>query len=383
MVLFNFGCGNEKNYRSASTASPSISPSPTASPTISTTPSPSTTPTSTLTPTPTPMPTSTSSIEDYPKKFYVQSNKIVNESGIEVVFRGVNILDPAWMDGDYYNLNAAYFSQVASWKANIIRIPVHPIGYRYYGPTNYLKILDKAINLAAAHKIYSIIDFHSIGFVPESTYNDFLADPSLPWSGQIYSYTEQEINDFWATIANHYKNDDRVVFYEIFNEPTGRANKTIFDATAWDQWKTSAEALVDLIRNIDPDSKIIVNGINYGYDLSYVGANPVNRSNIVYGTHPYPEQCQNKASAEAFGNLKDIYPVFATEFGFDPSVSASEVFYGTTAEATELINYLESKNISWTVWHFSVEWTPNLLSDWEYNTSASGSLFKTILQVLN
>jgi hypothetical protein len=37
-----------------------------------------------------------------------------------------------------------------------------------------------------------------------------------------------------------------------------------------------------------------------------------------------------------------------------------------------LINYLEKKNISWTVWCFDPEWVPTLISDWNYTLNSSG-----------
>ena len=332
-LIFVYGCSQSPTKTVVPTPSPSITRSP--SPTISHSPSP--TPTPTATPTPSPSP-------DFPKAFTISGNKILDSKGQEFVFRGVNILDPAWMDSDYFNLNDTYFAKVASWKANIVRIPVHPYPFfHYYSPDQYLIILDKAIAFAAAHKMYSIIDFHSIGFAPEGTYEALIADSSLPWSGHpIYSYTSTELESFWTTIANHYKNDKRVVFYEIFNEPTGRAGN-IYDSTAWAQWKSSAEALVDLIRNIDPNSKIIVNGIDYGYDLSFAAGNPISKPNIVYGTHPYPIHYADKSSDEAFGDLKANYPVFATEFGFDPNAAIGTAYKAPVQFGSDLINYLEAK----------------------------------------
>lgn len=371
------GCGNEqyagiKNAAAApsSTSIPTSTPSSTASatPTPFISPTPTATPTPALTPSPTP---------DFPKQFTINGNKILDENGNETVFRGVNILDPAWMDAVYYNLNDAYFSQLELWKAKIIRIPIHPASYKYYGASNYLRILDKTLKLAAAHKIYAILDFHSIGFPPDQTYMNLYSD-GTPWTGPIYSYTDQEIKGFWTTISTYYKNDDRVAFYEIFNEPTNRVGAT--EIESWNAWKTKAEEIIDLIRNINPNAKIIVSGINYSYDISFAESNPINRSNIVYGTHPYPNQ--SKSSDAAFGDLKAKYPVFATEFGYDPEATGKH-YIGSDQYGIDTINYLESKKISWTVWSFSTDWLPALLTDWSYNQTASGTLFKAYLQSLN
>ena len=178
----------------------------------------------------------------------------------------------------------------------------------------------------------------------------------------------------------HYKNDNRVVFYELFNEPTYGAG--LSEEQSWASLKTKSEELIDIIRAIDNDAKVIVDGLGWAYDLSYVSANPINRENIVYGTHPYPNQ--GKSWDEAFGNLKAAYPVFATEFGFDESDS-SKHYYATNSYGNDIINYLENKKISWTAWNFSPVWAPTLLLDWDinYSPSTSGILFKSYLQSLN
>lgn len=324
---------------------------------------------------------------NYPINFDILDNKIIDDKGNITVFRGVNILDPAWMDTIYKNIDDKYFAALASWKVKIIRIPIHPASYKYYGSTEYLKILDKVLTLAASHEIYAILDFHSIGFAPEGNYMD-LAGTDTPWIGSIYAYTSDELTAFWKTIAEHYKNDNRVVFYELYNEPT-KSNASLTDSNgnpltgsaldkvSWIMWKSEAEFLVDTIRNININAKIIVGGINYSYDLSYALENPIDRPKIVYGTHPYPNQTMS--SDEAFGNLASKYPVFATEFGYDPG-AAGKHYLGDDTYAAQMIAYLESKNIGWTAWSFSTEWLPAMLIDWDYNTTAAGSFFKDTLK---
>jgi len=315
---------------------------------------------------------------DFPIKFSVSGNKILDDNGSEFVFRGVNILDPAWMDLVYNNVNDQYFQALKSWNVKIIRIPIHPAAYKYYGKAGYFNLLDKVLALAASSEIYAILDYHSIGFPPDGTY-DNLNPGGLPWTESIYAYTDQEMKSFWQETADHFKNDDRVVFFEIFNEPTARVGAT--DSQSWAALKTKAEELIDIIRNYDSDSKIIVGGINYSYDLSCALADPINRSNIIYGTHPYPNQ--TKSYDDAFGNLSANYPVFATEFGFDPSAANGVHYKADSSYGTALISYLESKKISWTAWNFSISWYPALILDWNYTPSTSGTLFRNYLTTLN
>lgn len=335
--------------------------------------------TSSLSTTSTTTSTTTTTLQsDFPKAFSIKDNKILDENSNEVVFRGINILDPGWLDAVYYKLNDGYISQVANWKAKIVRIPVHPAVFKYYGEANTLKIVDKMLSLLEKYEIYAIIDYHAIGFAPDGTYMD-LSATDAPWTGSIYAYTDSEMKDFWRAIAEHYKDDNRVVFYELFNEPTSGVGDT--DANYWDRWKNKSEEFVDYIRQYDSDAKIIINGLWYASNLSYALNNPVNRSNIIYGVHPYPNNGNFTDGDNNFGNLKAKYPVFATEFGYDPNAIGLH-YQATSSYGQDVINYLESKKISWTVWNFSPDWGPALLSDWNYNTNTSGTQFKQYLQNL-
>lgn len=349
----------------------SITTTTTSSTTTSSTTTSSTTTTSTSTSTSS---TTTTTLQpNFPKKFSIEGNKIVDDKGVEHVFRGVNVLDPGWMDAIYYNLNDAYFSQLAAWNVKIIRIPVHPAAYKYYGQEIYFKLLDKMIGLAAKHEIYSIIDFHSIGFPPDQS-SMYLEGVNTPWTGSIYNYSENDLESFWDAASKHYKDDDRVVFYELFNEPTSGVGGIAL--SSWLAWKAEAEKLIDIIRANDPDSKIIVGGLGYSYDISFAYDNPIARANIVYGTHPYPNQ--EKSNYDAFIKVREKYPVFATEFGFD-SDAIGKHYQADAQYAADLVSTLESNKISWTVWHFSPDWAPALIQDWDYMPTISGTTFKALL----
>lgn len=317
-------------------------------------------------------------IIDYPIEFFIVGNKIVNAEGAETVFRGVNIMDPAWLETVYNKLNDQYFSMLTSWNVKIIRIPIHPSSYNYYGSKGYLELLDKTLVLAAAYKIYAIIDFHSIGFPPQETFME-LKGPETAWGRDksIYAYTDRTLKKFWEDIAKHYEGDHRVVFYEIFNEIV--KGEGLSDFESWMKWKLKAEEIIDLIREIDSSAKIMVNGMDWAYDVSFAGKNPIDREGIVYGTHPYPNK--EKSFDKAFGDLKDKYPIFASEFGFEEAVKG-EPYCADARYGLCILDYLESKKIGWTAWNFSpVGWHPNLLIDWDssYVTSVSGKIFRDFL----
>jgi hypothetical protein len=67
---------------------------------------------------------------------------------------------------------------------------------------------------------------------------------------------------------------------------------------------------VDVIRAIDPKEPIIRNGLDWGFNLVRAGPNPVRRTGIVHGAHPYP--IKSLPCDSSFGHLKARYPVPAS-----------------------------------------------------------------------
>jgi len=304
---------------------------------------------------------------DYPQKFTVNGNRIMDESTQEVIFRGICIKDPVVLNAENH-LNSEYFDALATWNPKLVRIPIHPASFK---DPNFFVLLDRTLGYLESHKIYAILDFHSIGFPPNETYEPVTG---LSDTDNYYRYTLNDLRAFWTQISERYSNDNRIAFYELFNEPTAGSGSL---AQSWEQWRLVAEGLIDTIRANDPDSLIIVGGLDYSYDLSYANSNPINKTSIVYGTHPYP----NKALSYdlAFGNLKSRYPVMATEFGFDPNAPIGNPYRGETTYGNNIISYLEGKKISWQVWNFSPDWGPALISDWTFAPTVSGSLFKNYI----
>lgn len=310
----------------------------------------------------------------------VQGNRIITTSGSPLILRGVNAIDPLRHATDTTNhegagaYSEAYFAAMASWGANVVRLPVHPADWRNTSNANALAILDQAVNWAKQHDLYVIIDFHSIGMVH---LNNYFIVPG----GDDYSTSLNEIVAYWSTIAAHYKNEPAVAAYEIFNEPVHLGDQD--NLSDWTNWKADAETIIDAIRTLDPQKIIIVGGLNWSYDLSAVSGNPINRTNIAYATHVYPGKNYAKDWDAAFGNIADSYPVIATEIGYLPGSAEDPIGENTYhAQAGEtytgrLKNYFVSKNISWVAWCFSASWRPVLLNDGNtYTPSTAGQYFK-------
>lgn len=294
----------------------------------------------------------------------VLKNKFVDESGKQIIFKGLAIGDPDKIVNDGH-WNKQHFEVIKSWGVNLIRIPVHPSRLRKRGLEDYLERLDEAVKWCGELEMYVIIDWHSIGNLRAEK---FEAD--------IYKTSKKETLKFWDTISKRFAGNPTVAFYEIFNEPTVY-NGTLGECT-WPQWKAIVENIIDVIYTNDKNVVPLVGGFNWAYDLREVKNSPINRPNVGYVAHPYPGKCEPPREPhweEHFGFLASRYPVIATEMGYS---LGGEYEYmiddGTYRRA--ILKYLDKKKISWCAWVFDPDWSPALIKSYGYEPSHSGAFFK-------
>jgi endoglucanase len=291
----------------------------------------------------------------------VQGNKLITNDGKTILFRGLSISDPDKIERQGH-WNRAHFEQVSEMGAMIVRIPVHPVAWRERTPAKYLQLLDQAVEWCTDLGIYIIIDWHSIGNLGMELFQD-----------PMYNTSKQETYRFWRMIASHFRDNNTVAFYELFNEPTIYRGQ--LGSLPWSEWKKINENIINLIRAFDPETIPLVAGLDWAYDLSPLRDDPVNAEGIGYVTHPY----SNKRSQpwepkweENFGFAADRYPVVATEFGlFSAPGQPGQEDYGN-----RIIRYLEGRGISWMCWIYDPEWWPQLLKSWNYDLTEEGKFFK-------
>jgi endoglucanase len=298
----------------------------------------------------------------------VQGNKFIDPDGKTILFKGVAISDPDKIEHQgHWNLN--HFQQVKEMGPNLVRIPVHPAAWRERTPEKYLVLLDQAVDWCTDLGMYVIIDWHTIGNLGMELFQD-----------PMYITSKQETYQFWRVIAQHFKGNNTVAFYEIFNEPTTYRGQ--LGTMPWSEWKTINENIIQLMRSYDPETIPLVAGMDWAYDLTPLLIEPINAEGIGYVTHPY----ENKRSKpwepkweENFGFAASKYPIMATEFGLGirQGTVIDDEFYGN-----KIIKYLESKGISWVCWVFDPEWGPQLLKSWgdKYELTPGGEFFKKALK---
>ena len=297
----------------------------------------------------------------------VKGNKLVNEKGDTVLFRGLSISDPDKLDGEGH-WSKEYFTKVKEMGAMIVRIPIHPVAWRETTPQKYLQLLDQAVEWCTELNMYVIIDWHSIGNLEMGLFQD----PS-------YNTSKTETFEFWRTIAAHFKGNNTVAFYEIFNEPTTYFG--LLGRATWEEWKKFNEDVIALMRAYDKETIPLVAPFDWAYDLTPILVDPINAERIAYVTHPYPnkrKQLWEPRWEENFAFAAGKYPVIATEFGFGHFITGKDD--DSDNYGNRIISFLEDKGISWVMWVFDAEWGPRMLESWkDYKLTPYGEFVKKAL----
>lgn len=301
----------------------------------------------------------------------VKGNKFVTADGKIIVFRGLDTSDPDKLARNGH-WDKRYFEEMKKWGANIVRFPVHPTAWRNQGKDNYLKLLDQGVQWAKDLGLYVIIDWHSIGNLKSEMYQN-----------AMYETTRKETFEFWRTMANHFKNNTTVAFFELFNEPTVYNGQ--LGICSWQDWKAMNEEMITIIRANGAKTVPLVAGFNWAYDLTPVGKEPINAEGIGYVAHPYPMKRQKPWESQwttDWGFVAEKYPVLLTEIGFcGPDDRGAHVpVISDESYGDAITKYCAEKGISYTVWVFDPDWAPMLFSDWNFTPTRQGKYFKAALQ---
>ena len=301
----------------------------------------------------------------------VEGNKFVDAKGNEMVFRGLCVPDASKLvaDGKW---NSRYFAEAADWGANVVRLTFHPTKLNAAGWEETFQAVDKGVKWAKKNGMYVIIDWHSMGNLKDELY-----------TGTDYYTTKEETFKFWGTVAERYKEEPAVAFYELFNEPTVTGDN--LGSCTWTEWRELQERIIDTIREHNPNAICLCAGFDWAYELKEVAWEPVNRPNVAYVSHPYPMKRAQPWEVNwerDFGFVADKYPVFCTEIGYClPSEPDAHIpVIGNELYAKTLTGYFEKKGMSFAAWCFDPDWSPMLISDWDFTPTTEGKFFKAYLQ---
>ncbi|MGE5464853.1 MAG: glycoside hydrolase family 5 protein, partial [Syntrophothermus sp.] len=283
-------------------------------------------------------------ISQYPGRLEAHGSQLVDANGEVVLLKGLMPPDPARLrsDGDF---GQKLIAEMAGTGANVIRIPVHPENW-VRDPDYLWRYLDPIVAWAGEADLYVIVDWHYIGNVASG------AGPQMP---DLEEKPMDLTLAFWRSTARYFRETPNVIF-EIFNEP---------QSIAAAEWHSSATAIVRAIREQGADQLVIVGGLEYGKDLSWVLEHPIEDDNIAYASHVYPAH-SHSSWPHWFGEVSGRYPVVITEWGFmdDNGDAAQSYLVGDPATYGDpFLSYLRDHQIGWVACWYDDQWLPAMFTD--------------------
>lgn len=311
-------------------------------------------------------------ISDLPR-LQIVGNKIVNEDGEVVILRGLGtqqIINLATTDFDT-PWNEDLFRTIHEWGATVVRVLVAPVLF-FENEERGLEVLDQAVEWAGKYDLYVIIDFQAMGFPPTG----FSSYPS----SNVEVTTAADTIRFWQDISARYAGNDHIAFYEIINEASSHPWNGSTYLEDWLTLKDFSELLIDLIRENDPDTIVLVSGLKWASDLSYVLDHPIQRSNVAYAMHLYPNTALNWDLA--FGDTAKVYPVILSDTGFGIDIDGEsnwlneKDYPGDQPYRTAFMNYVNEHGLSWIAVSFSSSWYPQLIDNTSFEPSEVGAFFR-------
>lgn len=297
--------------------------------------------------------------------YCTQGNKILDANGEQKVFHGVNRPSLEWDYGGI-KLNAADFEEMASWKANVVRLPLNQAFWFGGQREIYKNRVDQVVGWALDAGLHVIIDLHR-----------------APLEGaelnEQQDMTNEQSLEFWKEVAALYKDEPEISF-DLYNEPRN---------ITWAQWRNGGnhpmgwkivgmQQLYDAVRNAGAKNLVLVGGLNWAYEFSGLLDNPLDGYNIIYVTHLYGFNGKRPEDwAEDWLFLKDRYPLMIGEFGPSHNEGAFELEY-----VEEVLRVADENSLSWTAWAWYNFSTNNLFDEnWQtdppnYSITPYGQLVK-------
>lgn len=167
------------------------------------------------------------------------------------------------------------------WHGNIVRYQFGgggkentPEKYRKWGEAQ-MAALDRKLEFFHKYGVKVVIDLHS----GPATTNELLQNVGV-WSVEA----QDMIVDLWREIARRYKGNPDIYGYDILNEPLEPAYVGREGALDWNRL---AERIGKAIREIDPDTPIIVGSAIGGNPVGFAALRPIDVPNTIYTVHFY------------------------------------------------------------------------------------------------
>ena len=254
-------------------------------------------------------------------KLSVSGTALIDESGNEVVLRGISTHGLSWF---LEYVNEECFKQLSGdFGANAVRLAMYTAesgGYNTDGDKERLKQLVKdGVNYTKEADMYAIIDWHTLSDNDPNIYLD-------------------EAKEFFDEISEEFADYDNVI-YEICNEPNG--------GTTWGQIKEYAEEVIPVIRQNDKDAVILTGTPNWCQYIDEAAADPLDFENVMYTVHYYAATHKEDLREKVIKAHEDGLPVFISEYGIGDASGNGAVDYEQAQLWTELADELNLSSVMW------------------------------------
>ncbi len=257
-------------------------------------------------------------------RLQVKSTALVDKNENPVQLKGFSTHGLSWFP---QYVNAACFSELAGWGANLARLAVYTDengGWCTDGDRDALRgLIDDGVSFAKKADMYVIIDWHVL---QDQNPNAHLA----------------EAKDFWDETSKRYAACTHVI-YEICNEPNG--------ATTWAEVKSYAETIIPIIRANDPHAPILVGTPTWSQDVDQAAADPLQGyDNVMYTLHFYAATHKDELRQRLRESVDAGLPVFVSEYGICDASGNGEL---DLSSAQAWMNLLDDLGISSACWNLS------------------------------
>jgi endoglucanase len=249
------------------------------------------------------------------------------------------------------------FRFLADMGANFIRLPFN---YRHFEDdrrpgefrSDAFVYFDRVIELCRRYDMYVLLDLHAAAGVQARDWNAESAyGEAFLWE---HPHFTRRSADLWRFIASRYVDEERVMGYEIMNEPL---------SPALDAFHGFNMACIKAIREVDKEHIIVVESNEWGKKINTLRPEVFEDPLVMPSLHHYPSQFPpfNKikeypgeydgkhcGKAELLDTMKEAFDQKAVDRPF----YCGEFNHGNLGVLSDLLSVFEENGIHWTIWSY-------------------------------
>ncbi len=304
-----------------------------------------------------------------PDPLHVDGTKVVDPSGKEYRFHGINVCSLEW-DAKGDHVPESISVALDKWGANLVRIPMSedrwfgtaPDSKATGGADAYRKRIDQIVLEVESRHKYILLDMHwsNAGVIGKHIGQHDLAD--------------DDTLAFWKSCGARYANRNTVLF-DLYNEPI---------KPDWDKWRNGGDetetidgqkityhavgmqTLLEAIRATGAKNLIIAGGLGYASQMDgypkYCLEDKTGQG-VVYANHFYPGWESVTSWEKRMDVATKFLPTIVSEFGGDVQ---SLPLDDPQRRVAQVLEVLKKHDWNWCAWCMHPAASPCLIKDWTY-----------------